>query len=198
MVSNRKPKTKKSKKTENQVEDAPMPVPSIEPNAPLKIDEIEEKQESEPQEKSNKKLLVLGGIGLGIVVVATVVLFTFYSMQPQEATKENQTEILPTPTMIPKQVLIRSKWSFEVLNGSGIAGAAKKVADRLIALGYQVVEIGNADRQTYKGNGLFVRQEMMNEVDLMVADLKDTVTIATVAGILKDSTTSARLIIGKE
>jgi len=44
---------------------------------------------------------------------------------------------------------------------------------------------------------LFVSQEMEGKLDLMVADLKDTIEIATVAGVLKDSTASARIIVGK-
>jgi hypothetical protein len=173
-------------------------VPTVDKNAPLKIDEVEEKEENEPQDKLNKRLFVFGGFALGIIITLTVVLLAFFLMQSSGKDEAKKTaEVISTPTVAPKQVLVRSEWSFEVLNGSGVAGAAKKVADQLIALGYQVVETGNADKQTYKGNGLFVSQEMEGKLDLMVADLKDTIEIATVAGVLKDSTASARIIVGK-
>lgn len=108
----------------------------------------------------------------------------------------------PTPTPNP---LIRSDWSFEVLNGTSTSGQAKKLADKLIALGYPVVKTGNADKQSlpdgkqsYEVTQILVKKELMDKIDLVVADLKDTVKIASMAGELKDSTASARIIIGKD
>jgi hypothetical protein len=184
-----------------EIEKATSPdVPTVDKNAPLKIDEIEAKEENEPQEKSNKRIFILGGIGLGIIVIAAVALFIFSATQnmQEETNKEVATEtVLVTPTEAPKQVLNKSEWTFEVLNGSGTAGVAKKAADQLIELGYKVIGTDNADKQTYKGNGLFVSQGMESKVDLLIADLRDAIEIATVAGILRDSTASARIIIGR-
>src|ERR1035437_2208064 len=36
----------------------------------------------------------------------------------------------PTPAPTP-QALVRSDWSFEILNGSGVTGQAKKIADQI-------------------------------------------------------------------
>jgi hypothetical protein len=172
-------------------------VPAVDRNAPLKIDGVAEKEENEPQEKSNHKLFVFGGISLGVIIVAVVGLFICLSMQSgQEKPKEAKVEPSPAAVTV-KQTLIKSEWSFEVLNGSGVAGAAKNVADQLTSLGYRVVETGNADKQTYKGNGLFVSKNMRGKADLVVADLKGTLEIATIAGILRNSTASARIIVGR-
>jgi len=174
-------------------------IPTIDKNAPLKIDEAKEKEESEPQDKTNKKLFILGGIVLGIVMAATIALFIFYSTQLKKTKIEKVTvEVSPTPVVVQKQTLIKSDWSFEVLNGSGVAGVAKEVADRLEALGYKVVEIGNADDQDYEGNELLVKEDMSETLDLVIADLESAIKITTVSGILKDSTASARIILGKE
>lgn len=217
MASDKKSKTKRSGGVKNQAESASQPIPSVNPdatleiekvtspevptvdkNAPLKIDEIEEKEENEPQDKSNKRIFTLGGFVLGVIVTLTVTLFVFFLMQSSGKDEvKKAAEVISTPTVAPKQVLLRSEWSFEVLNGSGVAGAAKKVADQLTSLGYKVVETGNADKQTYKGNGLFVSSEMEGKLDLMMADLKNTIEIATVAGTLRDSTASARIIVGR-
>lgn len=174
-------------------------VPEIDKNASLKVEDVEEEEEEEPQEKSNKKLFIIGGIILGAIILATIGFFVFSSGESQqEKIVSPQAESSPTPTEASKQTLNRSDWSLEVLNGSGVAGVAKKAADKLIELGYRVVKTGNADKQTYEENQFLVSKEMEDKADLVVADLKDTVKIATVSATLKDSTASARIIIGKE
>ncbi len=104
----------------------------------------------------------------------------------------------PTPTPTPEPVLDRSQWSFEVLNGSGVTGEAKKVADKVKALGYPVVKTGNADKDNYTETQILVKADLLDKVDVVIADLKDTIKIASVAGELKEGTASARIIIGKD
>ncbi len=104
----------------------------------------------------------------------------------------------PVPSPTPKQQLIRSERSFEVLNGSGVIGAAKKLADKLRELGYQVIKVGNADRDDYPKNLILVGKDQREKVDVLIADLRDVIKIASVGGELTDSTASARIIIGKE
>jgi len=175
------------------------PVPSVDENAPLKIDEVEEKEENEPQEKSNKKLYVLGGVVLILMILGVLgFIFLYINNLPESKSAVvpvAQVTIKPSPSPIP--TLVRSEWPFEVLNGSGTSGVAKKAADKLAALGYKVIITDNADKQNYKGNELFVSQEMSSKAGLLITDLKDSFTIASVSGILKDSTASARIIIGK-
>ena len=102
----------------------------------------------------------------------------------------------PMPTPTPK-ALNREQWPLEVLNGSGVTGAAKKLADQLKALGYPVVKTANADRDDYSSNQFFVKKELEDSVDLVINDIKDIIKIASVSGELTDSTASARIIIGK-
>jgi len=169
--------------------------PEADKGTPLEVEEVEVKDEL-PAKKSGKKLFILGAILLLLIIVLGVVGFIFFPIENLPWNKNTAPPVSKeTTTTLP--VLVKSDWSFEVLNGSGVTGAAGKTADELEALGYRVVEIGNADKQTYIGNGLFVSQKMKDKVNLLVSDLKDTITIATVAGILKDSTASARIIIGR-
>lgn len=104
----------------------------------------------------------------------------------------------PTPTPNP---LNKEEWRFEVLNGSGETGLAKKVADKIKEQGYIVTKTGNADKTSYEKTQLFALKDLEGKVDLVVADLKDIIKIASFGGELtpaKDSTASARIILGKD
>lgn len=103
-----------------------------------------------------------------------------------------------TPTPAPTRSLNRLDWPFEVLNGSGVTGAAKGAKDTLTGLGYVVVKTGNANKSNYTKNELFVREGQSGDIDLVLADLKADFNIASISGELKEGTASARLIIGKE
>lgn len=104
----------------------------------------------------------------------------------------------PTPAETPGPSLNRSEWSFELQNGSGATGLAKKVADKIKDLGYAVVKTGNADKSNYPTTQVLVKKGLEEKLDLVIADLKDVVKIASYGGELKDSTASARIILGKD
>lgn len=149
--------------------------------------------------KSGKKKLVLVVI-LIILVTLSVVFFLMQRKNLSGPEKTPEPTVTPTfsPSPTPKPALLRSDWSFEVLNGSGVTGRAKKVAEGLVALGYSVVKTGNADKDTYAVTQVFVKKDFTDKIDLVIADLRDTIKIASVAGELKDSTASARIILGKD
>lgn len=107
----------------------------------------------------------------------------------------------PAPTSEPKPTpppLVRSDWSFEILNGSGVSGQAKKLADKIKNLGYPVVKSANADKQTYDKTEIFVKKELQDKINALIVDLKDIIKIASIEGELKEGTASARIIIGKD
>lgn len=186
-------------------------IPETNLKAPLKIEEVGEKEEDgqqeksneqalSPQEQGNKNLFIFGGIVVGIIILATVGFFIFSSKQPQEQktiTPQSETST-PKPTEAPKKALNRADWSMEVLNGSGVSGAAKKIADKLKDLGYPIVKVGNADKDDYETSQILVSKTLQDKIDLVLADIKDIVKIASSSGDLKDSTASARIILGKE
>jgi len=152
-----------------------------------------------PQSKKlSGKLLTLILFILAVVVIGGGIYFLTGVGSPK---KEQQPSTVPTstPQASPTpEVLNRSEWSFEVLNGSGVTGEAKRIADALRQLGYQVIKVGNADRSDYTSNQFFVREDLQDEVDQIVVDIKDIIKIASISGELKDATASARIIIGKE
>lgn len=143
------------------------------------------------------KLVTLILFVLTIVVIGGGIYFVAGVGSPKKQQQEETATPTQTPTPTP-QALNRSEWSLEVLNGSGVTGVAKKLADQLKELGYQVSKVGNADRDDYETNQLYVREDLADEIDAVVLDIKDIIKIASIAGKLKDSTPSARIIIGKE
>lgn len=148
--------------------------------------------------RSGKSLMLI------IILVTALVGTGFFlneRFKPFSGSPQLTPSVVPTPVPSPtpaRPILDRSQWSFEVLNGSGVTGAAKKVADKMQALGYPVVKTGNADNSNYQQTQILAKAEFLEKVDLVVADLKDTIKIASLAGELKDSTASARIIIGKD
>lgn len=151
--------------------------------------------------KSGKTIFLVIGLA-AVLLVGGFFLnkkFKFFSRgsgSSQSAVATSTPVSSPIPT--PQPILNRSDWSFEVLNGTGVTGEAKKIADKLKEQGYEVVKTGNADKSNYSQTEILAKKELLEKIDLVIADLKDTIKIASVAGELKDSTASARIIIGKD
>lgn len=156
--------------------------------------------EETPLENKNKTIFLVGGIIAGFVIVFSIIFFFFWHKTAnQEVVKLQSPE--PTPTVVqstPTPPFQPSKWPLEVLNGSGTAGKAKLVADTLQARGYPVVKIGNADKSNYKTMQLFISKSASESSDLFINDIKSVYASASYSGELKNSTASARVIVGKE
>lgn len=98
-----------------------------------------------------------------------------------------------------KTTFDKSEWVFEVLNGSGVAGRAGKAAQKLESLGYIVIEIDNADKQTYTLTEVSVIKDKLDQAEILLEDLQTKFPSATLSGeFATDSTASARIIIGSE
>lgn len=155
-----------------------------------------------PRKKGNKLVFII----LIIILVAILSLGAFFlrsKIVGLSGQGENKSDLSSSETPAPLSTstpnpLIRSDWSLEVLNGSGESGLAKTIAGKLTDLGYPVVKMGNADKSNYAKTEIQVKKELAEKIDLIIADLKDTIKIASVGAELKDSTASARIIIGKD
>lgn len=177
-------------------------IPETNLKASLKVEEVEEDEEENTQEKSNKILFIIGGVILGIIVLSTVGFFVFSSREPKENvashTEKASKQSEATPAAVVRRTLKRSDWRLEVLNGSGISGLAKKAADKLGELGYEIVKTGNADKSNYKTTMVIIASDRQVEESLFLEDLGKIFEGASSSGELKDSTASARIIVGKE
>lgn len=156
--------------------------------------------EQKPSAKKSKTLflililLVIALIGSGLFLRERIKNLVKGDAVPSPS---SISEATPSPSPTPDP-LVRSEWSFEVLNGSGTSGLAKKVASSLEDLGYQVIKTGNADKSNYSKTEILVKKDQLEKIDLVIADLKDVIKIASVAGELDEGTASARIIIGKD
>jgi hypothetical protein len=100
----------------------------------------------------------------------------------------------PTPT----SDLERSKLRIAILNGSGVAGAAKDVSANLTNLGYTIATIGNADDFTYKNITIKIKKSKSDYLLLLKNDIekdKPDVVITTKTDDMID--TDAEVIVGK-
>lgn len=153
-------------------------------------------------EKKNQLLFCLGGLIAGLIIGLTTITFflkcQFKKTENKEPKKISVKEkVVPTPTPV-KKVLKKNECYLEVLNGSGIAGMAKKGAEKLTNMGFTVVKIGNADDDyRFKENRLYLNQDFEDFGELLLNELKIEFDVSSISGTLTEGTASARLIIGK-
>lgn len=173
-------------------------VPSSSENQELSSD-TETTLSERPPEKTNKKLFRAGMIVVLIIFGVTGWIFYLTSRYTEKTTQEEialEEGITEEPTATPAPIqLEREEITLEVLNGSGVAGAAGDAAEIFEALGYEVVETGNADNTV--GNELYVNPEIEELVEILLEDVESELDISSISGELEDSDASARIILGK-
>jgi hypothetical protein len=109
---------------------------------------------------------------------------------------EKKTTLTPTKALIK---LKRQDLKIQVLNGSQTAGLAKKTKEFLEKLGYQEIDIGNADNNEYKATKISLTSVKKDYFSLLVDDLKDDYQISSQPGELKkDSDYDVVIIIGED
>lgn len=106
---------------------------------------------------------------------------------------------LPTEAPTPSQgPLERGDLTIAILNGSGIAGAARGVSSYLNGLGYTIGPIGNADIFTYRGLTVHVKQAKSAYLSLIEKDLREHDPDASISASVDDSiATDAEVIVGR-
>lgn len=117
--------------------------------------------------------------------------------QPEEMVEEVVEEPTPAPEPTPAAVeqLERTDIRLEILNGSGVSGAAGRQQDIFAALGYETIEVGNADAT--EGNELYVHPDYLEAIDVLLEDVEDELDIATISGQLdEDSELTAQIVLG--
>ena len=151
-------------------------------------------------EKKNAKLYVIGIIVAIIVLGATIVTLYLRAQQAIEDKDVEETttleevveEATPTPEATP---IPREDITLDILNGSGTAGLAGIIADTFEELGYEILEVGNADDT--EGNELYVNPDIDQDLlSLLLEDVLEELDIASISGDLEDSSASARIILG--
>ncbi len=125
---------------------------------------------------------------------------------PTESEKPTDT---PTPTksvtptkansIDPTTKLDRADLDIHVLNGSGVSGASKKMSDYLEGLGYNVIQIGNAENFDYEETEIQLKSASSKYLNLIKSDLGKEYTVGTATTDLATSERpDAYVIVGKE
>lgn len=104
----------------------------------------------------------------------------------------------PTSTPSPSPTVNPADWTFEVLNGSEVNGAAAKAAQILRERGYIVKKVDNADKSTYAETQLLVTADRSEAAQALLTDLKTAFPLDEVEAILESTSVTARLILGKD
>lgn len=108
-------------------------------------------------------------------------------------------QLSPTPKATPtaqSSTLDRSKLEIAVLNGSGVAGAARSTSTFLTGLGYNVTTTGNADAFDYKGLTIHVTKANSAYLNQLKKDLSQK--SASISASVDDTIdTDAEVIVGK-
>jgi hypothetical protein len=107
-----------------------------------------------------------------------------------------------TPTskasLTPSPKLDRSKLRVAILNGSGVAGAAKEISSNLNSLGYTIATIGNADDFTYENVTIKIKKSKSDYLPLLKKDISDNDPKVIITTKLDDKLeTDAEVIVGK-
>ncbi|HET7099052.1 MAG TPA: LytR C-terminal domain-containing protein [Patescibacteria group bacterium] len=173
-------------------------VPQIDINTPLKV-AIEESTDYKMGVTPKNKLLyifgIVGFIGIGILVSSLLIFYltVFKGKSENKAVTVNIDSNKIEGTPVPLKTFDRGSVSFEVLNGSGVAGAAKTAGSKVEGLGYKVTKTGNGEPTI--GNKLYLRKDIQQFSKEIISDLTDF-GVTTVSGELTEGNASARLIIG--
>lgn len=110
-----------------------------------------EAPEEEPR-KFNYMALII--VLLVLLLLGGGVWFLFFKKSADTEMVEEETPVptveqqsTPTPTVVEVN---KEDIKIQILNGSGVPGAASKSQTALTAVGYKNIEVGNADSYTYK------------------------------------------------
>jgi hypothetical protein len=135
-------------------------------------------------------LLLAGGVWFGVDRITSG-----KQMAAEDKLAEN---ITPTPIVEPTAtpMPVEKPETWQILNGSGVTGLAKKWADDLTELGYEDIKTGNADNSDYEATEVTVRKDSMSKQ--VEEDLADKGVSAGNISIDEDLEYDVVVIIGKE
>jgi len=145
-------------------------------------------------DRNNHVVFAFGILAALIIIIGAVVVFVMYlgsTKVPQMAT--NRMAVAPTAS--PTPAFVRSAVSFEVINASGVSGAASKAKDALMQLGYTVLMVGNSKKQA-TSSLVLASSVSASAVSEILADVNNLFSISSSSGSLLGSTASARIILG--
>lgn len=151
---------------------------------------------------SGKSLLIWALVVIGVALLTGLGLLV--AVRGPESVTSMFASPTPTPTSTPVPTPTpvspnRADITLEVLNGSGVGGAAAKMQEFLEGKGYDVGKAGNADKTDYAETEIHVKKDKEQYISVLEADLGEGYTVGTSAADLEDDAAfDAQIIVGKE
>jgi hypothetical protein len=145
-------------------------------------------------DRKNHVVFILGIVFAIALIAGAVGVFVVY-LGSSKAPKQISQKASVTPTPTPTPEFVRSRISFEVINASGVSGAATKGAGTLTKAGYTVLSVGNGGKQA-TSSILLAGSLTSTEVSEILADMNSLFSVSSPSGDLNGTTASARLILG--
>ncbi|OGG03339.1 hypothetical protein A2W14_03680 [Candidatus Gottesmanbacteria bacterium RBG_16_37_8] len=187
-----------------EVEEVAMPkeVPPVSPLVPQSI--IEYKKSGLSAIFGNRLLLTGLFSAISLIIIGSFLLIAqsrqlrlpFISAPTPTPTVTPQPTLTPTPTINPQHK--RSDIKLQLLNGTDKTGFAKSAAEKLAALDYQDIAVGNADRDDYQSTVIRVKEDARKYLPLVVSDLSKDFDTSTVESLPADSKFDFVIVLGQK
>lgn len=156
-----------------------------------------ENNEDKSAEKKNLLLPILVIVLLGIAVLGGLFIYRQNFSKKIEKIKEVSLSPTPIEKATPKPLDL-SKFTIEILNGSGIEGAASSQKSDLESIGFKVATIGNADNGDYTTTLIQAKKDVDKAfLDKLRTTLEESLEVST-EELDKDAKTDIVIIIGSE
>lgn len=155
-------------------------------------------------EGSKKRNILLFIVVFLLVALVSAIFYFFFTgslkFEPSQQPVVETVSPTQAPTATPTPVEFnRSELSVNVLNGSGVGGAAGKMQTLLEDLGYEDIEVGNAETSDYINVTLQLKQDYEQFGELISEDLKDDYVVNdNIEALDSDSEFDVVIIIGQE
>ena len=161
----------------------------VEPAEPV-VEEKKEEKETVVEEKIEEDkpnylwIIIPTALLVGALVGGLITYFSGVSklnkdeIAPSPIASEASTEVA-TPIASPAGELKRDTLKIQVLNGSGVSGAAGKAQTYLEGLGYKDVVTGNAISSDFTETEISIKNASKEYLDLLTTDLSKNYKVAT-------------------
>lgn len=155
------------------------------PKEEAKINKDEIKSDSEINSESFEKtnylwIIIPTALLIGALVGGLITYFSGISKLNPESTPTPvvtiQPTIQPTPTASPSSTLKKDVLKIQILNGSGVSGAASKAKTLLEGLGYKEIDTGNANMSDLAQTEIAIKDTKKEYLDLIIKDLSKSYT----------------------
>lgn len=182
MPKEEKENTKKKMVVVEEVKEVPevKETPEVPVIAETKTEDIENAINTEPIEEEIEKtnylwVIIPTALLIGALVGGLITYFSGLSKlnsgNPSPSPTPTVAPTVATPTPTPVSTFKKDEIKIQVLNGSGVSGAAGKAKTLLEVAGYKNVDTGNASMSDLAQTEIAIKADKKEYLDLVIKDL---------------------------